>query len=176
MRFLTVAFVCLSLVSARADTITIRSGSYAAIAYSQSTGKYRYAHDYNSRRAAEDAAVTALGTDDAKIVCWTKNGFCALALGDDKSAYGVGWRWGAGASNTDAKNEALKNCNARTTNARIVVCFSTDGQYVYHPEAKREKNDKDRPAKEDVLPKLDPKSIINPDPSAVLTPPGGLKR
>jgi hypothetical protein len=234
MRYLAIVAMCLSFVSARADSITIRSGSYAAIAYSPSTGKYRYAHNYNSRRAAEDAAVTALGADDAKIVCWTSEGFCALALGDDKSAYGVGWRFGAGASNTDAMKEALKNCNARTTNARVVVCLSTDGRYVYRPEVKAVKKEEDSPAKEGAIPKFEPRNkmprefandasvdvkwdgksylgrvleytdafdmytvefhvdgkrevklfapaeltraIINPDPSAAITPPGTLKR
>lgn len=162
MRHLVILVVCVAAVSARADSITIRPGSYAAIAYSPTTGKYSYATDYNSRKAAEAAANAALGTDDAKAVCWTSEGFCALALGDDKTAYGTGWRYGSGASNIEAAKEALKNCNARTTNARIVVCVSTDGKYVFEPEAKKVKQDppkpddaqKDPPKADDLMPKV----------------------
>jgi WD40 repeat protein len=172
MRYVLLA-VCLCAVTASADdgSIKIRKGSYAAVAYSPSTGKYHYAHNHNTRKGAEDAAKAGLGTDDAKNVGWVNEGFFALALGDDKTAYGTGYRFGAGANNIDAAKDALKNCNDRTKNARIVVCLSSDGQYVFEPELKKDKKDaakaepkKDSPSINDLLadiPKLAIGDLVN---------------
>jgi hypothetical protein len=113
------------------STIEIDSHSFAAIAYSPATGKYGYAYNYRSRSAAEKAALEKCDAEDARIACWVNRGFCALALGDDKTCWGVGWRYGGGSSNTDAKDTALKECGNRTTGAHIVLCLSSDGQYVW---------------------------------------------
>jgi hypothetical protein len=59
------------------------------------------------------------------------NGFCALAVGNDKSTWGVGWSYGNGSSNQEAIRYALDECRKRTTGAYILVCLSSDGQYVY---------------------------------------------
>lgn len=53
------------------------------------------------------------------------NGFCALALGNDKSTWGVGWSWGDGASTSYARQRALNECRQRTTGARVVVCVAS---------------------------------------------------
>jgi serine/threonine-protein kinase len=122
----------LAAVSRASDsTIEIDSRSYAAIAYSPATGKYGYSYDHRSRSNAEKAALEKCGAEDAQIACWIKRGFCALALGDDKTCWGVGWRYGGGSSNTDAKDTAMKECGNRTTGAHIVLCLSSDGQYVW---------------------------------------------
>lgn len=105
-----------------ADVIDISGNRYAAIAYSPETGKWGYAHNYGSRSSAERAALAKCKAPDARIVTWVLKGFCALAVGDDQSCWGVGWSYGDGASNVDAKRRALAECNKRTTNARIVVC------------------------------------------------------
>lgn len=118
----------------RASTeIEINDYSYAAIAYSPSTGEYAYAYNYGSRRAAEQAALARCKPADAKIVCWVNNGFCALALGDEVGCYGTGYSWGHNCTNTFAKNRAVEECNKRTGGARVVVCLTSDGQYVYEP-------------------------------------------
>src|ERR1017187_5206665 len=119
---------------ARADsTIDINSDSFAAIAYSPATGKYGYGNNYRSRSAAEKAALDNCGAEDARIACWVSRGFCALALGDDKTCWGVGWQYGGGSSNNDAKKSALENCGKRTTGAHIAICLSSDGQYIWEP-------------------------------------------
>src|SRR5947199_10838755 len=71
----------------------IDPNKFAAIAYSPSTGKYGYSYNYASRSAAEKVALQHLPQPDARIVCWVQAGFCALALGDDKSEFGVGWSY-----------------------------------------------------------------------------------
>src|SRR3981189_1137450 len=96
-------------------SIEIGHNSYAAIAYSPATGKYAYAYDCRSRAAAEKAALEKCGADDATIACWINHGFCALALGSDKSCWGAGWEYGNGANNQRAKEKALDDCRNRTT-------------------------------------------------------------
>lgn len=117
--------------AAKADTIFIDEDSYGAIAYSPSTGKIGYSYNQCCRHHAEEAALEACPEKDARIVCWVNEGFCAIALGDDKSTWGTGWSYGDGASNTEAINHALKKARERTTGARIELVFSSDGQYIY---------------------------------------------
>jgi len=113
------------------DVIVSNGDTYAAIAYSPKTGNYGYAYACGSRWQAERLALKKCEADDAKIVCWVNNGFCALALGDDKSCWGVGWEYGDGATNIDAKRSALEECSKRTTNARIVLCVCSEDVAPY---------------------------------------------
>jgi len=112
------------------DYIDIDEDSYAAIAYSPSSGEFHFAYNYGSRSAAEKAALARCKESDAKIVCWVNNGFCALALGDEVGKYGTGYRWGDGASTRGAAERALAECSKRTTGARIVLLLSSDGQVI----------------------------------------------
>src|SRR4051812_22619925 len=107
--FVLGGFACLTPTpTTRADEVIVFNGStYAAIAYSPATGNHGYAYNHGSRAAAEAAALRYCKGDDARIVTWVNNGFCALAVGDDQSAWGVGWSFGDGATNTYAKNRAL---------------------------------------------------------------------
>jgi serine/threonine-protein kinase len=117
--------------SAEGDTISIRNDSFAAIAYSPATGTYGLAYNYSSRESAEKAALEDCGEQDAQITCWVKKGFCALALGNDKSCWGVGWSYGNGASTDKARKFALDDCRKRTTGAHIEAYLSSDGQVVW---------------------------------------------
>lgn len=112
-------------------SISISSDSFAAIAYSPATGKYGYAYDRRSRAAAEDGAMRDCGADDARIACWINKGFCALALGNEKSCWGVGWTYGNGANSDGARNYALEDCRNRTSGAHIALSLSSDGQYIW---------------------------------------------
>ena len=117
--------------SARAtDYIDIDEDSYAAVAYSPSTGKFAFSYNYGSRSSAEKAALKQLDKEDGKIVTWVNNGFCALALGDEVGKYGMGYRWGDGASTRGAAERALAECSKRTTGARLVLVLSSDGQVI----------------------------------------------
>ena len=111
--------------------ITIAEGSIAAIAYSPTTGKYGLAYDFRDRKSAEKDALSKCGAADAEIVTWVEKGFCALALGEDQSCWGVGWSFGNGASTTKAKQYALDDCRKRTTRVHIEVSLSSDGQILW---------------------------------------------
>ncbi len=105
-----------------ADVIVFNGDTYAAIAYSPATGNYGYGYNFGSRASAEAAALRNCKADDARVVTWVNNGFCALSLGDDKTKWGVGFSYGDGATNTFAKRRALQECANRTTNSRLVIC------------------------------------------------------
>ncbi len=103
-----------AFVRGEADrSIEISGNTNAAIAYSPATGKYGIAYDLRSRSSAEKAALEKCGAEDACIACWVNKGFCALALGSDKSCWGVGWSYGGGASTSKAKDAALDDCRQR---------------------------------------------------------------
>ena len=125
------ALVSGALAFAEDHTIEISGRSYAAIAYSPATGKYGYSYNLRSRAAAEKVALEKCGAEDARIVTWVNKGFIALALGSDKSCWGVGWSYGNGSSNTAAKNYALDDCRKRATDAHIALALSSDGQYIW---------------------------------------------
>jgi hypothetical protein len=105
--------------------------TFAAIAYSPSTGRYGYSYNYRSRSAAEKAALEHLPLPDARIVCWVQAGICALALGDDKSVWGVGWIYGNGARTEDARKGAVEDCGKRTTHPYLALLLLSDGQLVW---------------------------------------------
>ena len=125
------ALVSGALACAEDHTIQISGHSYAAIAYSPATGKYGYSYDLRSRAAAEKVALEKCDAADARIVTWVNKGFIALALGSDKSCWGVGWSYGNGCSNTAAKDYALDDCKKRTSDVHIALALSSDGQYIW---------------------------------------------
>ena len=84
---------------------TSASADYAAIAYSPTTNSWGYAAGHWSRADAENAAKSKCDGADARITVWVRNGWAALAIGDD----GVrGWGWSTSSLN-DAKYRAIQN-------------------------------------------------------------------
>jgi hypothetical protein len=93
---------------------------YGAIAYSQSTGRWGYSSGFSAEVNARRQSLRNCVAGDCKVVLIVGNGYAALALGDDTSAYGFGH------SKTDqgvavARRFALQGCQQRTRNCRIVV-------------------------------------------------------
>jgi hypothetical protein len=111
---------------ARADVV-IDLDTYAAVAYSPSTGQYGYAWNFYSRSAAERVALVHCKADDARIVGWVQGGWLVLMIGDN-NAYGVGYTYGAGAANTDALETAREECLQRAKKVKVVVCLCS-GDY-----------------------------------------------
>lgn len=94
---------------------------WGAIAYSQSTGAWGYSRRWLSEVNARRVALKNCEAEDARIVLVVGNYWCALALGDDVSAYGTGYAKTA----EQARRFALEECRKRTTNCKVVVCFNT---------------------------------------------------
>jgi hypothetical protein len=96
---------------------------YAAIAYSQSTGRYGYAFGYSTLAEAREMAQTRCGSVDACQAGWARNGwYCALAVGADGS-YG----YGSGSTAARARAVALGNCRKYTNDCKIAVCVYSGG-------------------------------------------------
>jgi len=101
------------------DARQMRTGG--AIAYSQSTGDWGY--QAGGGRHAPYMALKRCKASDAKIIAQKHDCWMALALGDDKSAYG----WGYAGNRIDAERNALEECRKRTTHAKIAFSFCTNG-------------------------------------------------
>jgi serine/threonine-protein kinase len=93
------------------------SDKYAAIAYSPSTGKYGYSYNYTSQAGAQRRALAQLNANDAKLVAWSRNSYCALAKGKDNS-YGAAY----GTTASQARSRALSECQKHSKECSIVVC------------------------------------------------------
>jgi hypothetical protein len=91
--------------------------TFAAIAYSEATGKWGYAYDRPTGQDARRAAVKLSIAEDAEVVVSAGNMWCALALGDAKDAYGVGT-----GSRESAEQLALRAARKVTTNCYVAVC------------------------------------------------------
>lgn len=98
--------------------------SYAAVAYSPSTGHYGYVYNYYSRSEAERAALSEVSDKDARIVGWVNDGWLVLAIGDNK-AHGVGWEFGDGALNTTAARRAIAECEKQNGNVRKLIVLNS---------------------------------------------------
>ena len=94
--------------------------SYFAIAYSTSTGRYGVSVAKASQTEADAEAVSRCDAKDAKTVATAKNACCSLALGKDKSVFGVG----VADNEKEAAKIALEQCEKKTTNCAVVVTLT----------------------------------------------------
>jgi serine/threonine-protein kinase len=96
-------------------TAAAYADQYAAIAYSPSTGNIGYSYNCCSLAEARRLALDNCDGEDADVVTWARNAYCALALGDDAGAYGTAW----GRTRAEAESLALQWCSQNTTNGYI---------------------------------------------------------
>ena len=89
---------------------------YAAIAYSPASGKFGSSYSYGSQASARRAALSVCQEPDARIVVWSRNCYCALAVGKD--GYGAGF----GSTAKQARADALSECAKQTTGGHVVKC------------------------------------------------------
>jgi hypothetical protein len=111
------AALTVALVATPAPAAAASADRYAAIAFSNSTGAYGYSYNCSSRGEAELLALSYCNASDARIVVWVRNGYCALALGNDVGA--AGWAWASTAS--EARALALNEARKYTTGVYIAV-------------------------------------------------------
>ena len=114
------ALACLAVLAAvnppqaRAD---FSGGHFAAIAYSEQTGRYGYANGYHCLTEAENQAIAHCCAPDARAVVYVENGWVALAQGDNR-AYGYAW---SARSLLDAEARAVHNCGSLGCNPHLVL-------------------------------------------------------
>jgi hypothetical protein len=99
---------------------SLQAASYAAVAYSPSTGQWGYGNGFTSQDEAIARARAECGQGDARTF-WCKDAWIALAI-SDRSAGGFGWAYAATAS--AARSKALAQCRSRNPDARVIVCVS----------------------------------------------------
>ena len=105
------------------DASTGPNDRFGALAYSPKTGKSGWGSNYPTKAAAIARAVKECGRRDAKTF-WFRNAWGALAL-SDKSPGGYGWSWGA--TEAEARSNALRQCLKYNPDAHVVVCISAYG-------------------------------------------------
>jgi len=108
-------------VSRRLVTDECELDHYAAIANSWSTGSYGYAHSYHTLEEAQLAAISQCGGADASVVIWSRNGWCALAMGDGGSR-----GWAQADTPAEAESQALDECSKRAGGCYIAACVDAN--------------------------------------------------
>jgi Domain of unknown function (DUF4189) len=87
--------------------------NFGAIAFSSSTEIFGFSHDFDTRGAAENRAVSecrkAGGADDCQSVVWF-NQTCGALASDGDGTYGADWA----ATRKEAKSKAKANCQKYT--------------------------------------------------------------
>ncbi len=91
--------------------------TFSSIAYSTATGKYAASVSKPSKTEAEREAHDKCNASDAQVVITVKNQWCCLALGKDKSFYGIG----VADDEKEARRKALEDCEKKTTDCRVVL-------------------------------------------------------
>lgn len=99
---------------------------WAAIAISPSTGKYGSSCEWTSRDNAIRNAREKCNASDARVVVLCCNGWCALALGDQKPGKNFGWGIGWGENQQLAERFALEGARERgLPRARVVYSINS---------------------------------------------------
>ena len=107
----------LTVIAVCSFTTTTFANQYAAIAYSRSTWTAGCSHG-QCLDEVESAALATCGADDAVIMVYTQNQWCAVAAGSDGS---VGW--GFAGSQEEAEANALSHVSD-SSDAKVTSEFS----------------------------------------------------
>jgi predicted secreted Zn-dependent protease len=94
---------------------TDASDYYHAISFSQNTGKFGYAKNYDSREEAEKLATRYCESNDCIIAAWSKNACVSLAT-SPRNSYGGAW----GISAKDSEKKAIELCSNYDKECRII--------------------------------------------------------
>jgi len=95
---------------------------YAAVAYSDSTGRWGYSFDNYTLIDAMANAEAQCGVYDCEAKSYVMNGCTALARG-----YGWGLGWGISTSLASARYQAVRQCELRDYACSVVVWACTSG-------------------------------------------------
>jgi hypothetical protein len=107
-----------------------QTGYYAAIAYSQSTGKIGYtARQARTKALADQLALRMCGAADARVFMWGVDQWVAIATVEEvKGTAG----FGRGYTPDEAQQKALVECGKRAHGHayRVALCFHSSGRRV----------------------------------------------
>jgi Tat protein secretion system quality control protein TatD with DNase activity len=89
---------------------------FAAIAYSESTGRCGDGRGFSDLEEAKAEAVRQCHAEDAKVVTWARNAWCSLAVGDNHHVHASHW----GHTQAEAQDQAIATLS-RATGVYILV-------------------------------------------------------
>lgn len=114
-----VTALVLAALSNTTAVVDANSPTWAAIAFSRSTGRYGWASRCDAKADAENSALSSCRASDATVLVSTTARRLALALGHRRGAYGYAW----GSDNADVENRALTRCAEHTCHPYVAVSF-----------------------------------------------------
>jgi serine/threonine-protein kinase len=117
-----ILLIIIALALGLGPALQAAGNTFAAIAYSPSTGRYGYGNGYPTKSQAIARARRECGSHDARTN-WCKNAWIALAISDGSPG---GWGSSWGATPEIARNGARAECLARNPDARVVFCVSSN--------------------------------------------------
>lgn len=107
-------------------TLWDKTDYWAAISISPSTGKYASTCEWTARENAERSSREKCNAPDARTVVLSCNGWCALALGDQKPGKDFGWAVGWGPNQETAERFALQSAQERgLPGAKVVYSINS---------------------------------------------------
>ena len=113
-----ILFVIIALALVLGPALQAAGDTFAAIAYSPTSGRYGYGKGYSTKSEAIARALRECGNRNARTN-WCRNSWIALAL-SNSSPGGWGSSWGE--TEAAARNAAMAECLARNPDARVVIC------------------------------------------------------
>lgn len=107
-------------------TLWDKTDYWAAISISPSTGKYAASCEWTARENAERSSREKCNAPDAQTVILCCNGWCALALGNQKAGKNFGWGVGWGPDQETAERFALESARDRgLPGAKVVYSINS---------------------------------------------------
>ncbi len=107
-------------------TLWDKTDYWAAISISPSTGKYASACEWTARENAERSSREKCNAPDAQAVILCCNGWCAIALGNQKASKNFGWGVGWGSDQETAERFALESAREQgLPGAKVVYSINS---------------------------------------------------
>ena len=113
-----ILLIVFALALAAAPALQAAGDTYAAVAFSPSTGRWGYGNGYPTNSEAIARARRECGRSDSRTN-WCKNSWIALAV-SNQSRGGWGSAWGETAA--AARSAAIAECVARNPDGHVVIC------------------------------------------------------
>jgi hypothetical protein len=101
-----------------------RTGYWASIAYSKSTGRVGYANNRPTQADADASATQTCHSNDCAVVANVRAGCVAIAQAPKQNWGWVNWvmGWGSAPSKAQAQREAVANAAAHGARVSQTVC------------------------------------------------------
>ncbi|MEN3370027.1 MAG: hypothetical protein V7609_2170 [Verrucomicrobiota bacterium] len=117
-----ILLIVMALALGLSPALQAAGDTYAAIAYSPSTGRYGYGNGYPTKSQAISRARRECGRSDARTN-WCRNAWIALAISNQSPG---GWGSSFGETPGIARSTAIAECLRRNPDAHVVVCVSSN--------------------------------------------------